>query len=358
MEESEQRGLEQSAEKINCKNCNFSINNSDKYCNNCGQKNTDGRISISSFFSSFFSTVFNLESKFFMTMGHIFVPGKLTVEYFKGKHKRYFHPVRLFIVSALFLIAAIGNQLTDDISFANIYEGVKQQVHKEKFLADLEHEAQQTLTKFPNTTSLKPALDTLYQNLVGKEKSLDSISMNRFFTFKAIDKLNLKISNEDFINLNAKELMHKYKVESRLDRFVFQQKIKLIKDKGNFASFLLGNSLWIILLMMPFLALILKVLYIRHDYFYAEHLVFSFHTHAFAFLFFALIGFVLLFDGPAWLIPVGFLVLFIYLYKALKKVYRQKRSKTLVKLFFANIVYLFLFLFFLIFGLLASMAIF
>ena len=38
-----------------------------------------------------------------------------------------------------------------------------------------------------------------------------------------------------------------------------------------------------LLVMMPFLALILKLLYFRRDYYYVEHLVFALHFHAFAF---------------------------------------------------------------------------
>lgn len=343
----------------NCKNCTHPILTSVKYCSNCGQKNTDGRISLTSFFSVFFSVVFNLESKFFQTMGHIFIPGKLTVEYFKGKHKRYFHPVRLFIVSALFLIAAIGSQMTEDLMLINMHNRVENQVRINKFLMDMDTVAQQTLEKFPNNTSLAPAFDTLHEDL--KERTLDredSINMNSFIFGHGFVNLDFSISNEDYLNLNSEELIDKYKVTGRLERFVFKRKVKLSKDNGNFAPFLLGNSLWIILLMMPFLSLILKVLYLRRDYYFVEHLVFSFHTHSFAFLLFAIIGFLFFLGAPNWLVGIGFLVLFLYLYKALRKVYGQGRFKTLVKLLFANAIYFFLFLFFLLFGFLASMAIF
>jgi len=342
-----------------CKNCTHPIFDRAKYCSNCGQKNTDGRISISSFFSAFFSTVFNLESKFFQTMGHIFIPGKLTVEYFQGKHKRYFHPVRIFIVTAILLIAAIGTQLTEDALIFNIYEKAEKQIQKEFFLAEMDVAAQRTLEKFPNKASLKPAFDTLYQNLKGKDiGEKDSIDMKKSIITRGIDDFDFKISKEDLINFSPEELVNKYKVERNLDRFIFKQKIKLIKDEGNFAPFALGNSLWIILLTMPFLALILKILYARHDYYYVEHLVFSFHTHAFAFLLFAIIGFIVLSSAPIWLIYIGFLILFFYLYKALRKVYGQGRFKTFVKLLLTNIIYCFLTFFFLVFGLLASMAFF
>lgn len=343
-----------------CKNCNHSIIHSAKYCSNCGQKNTDGRISVGSFFTVFFSTVFNLESKFFQTIGDVLVPGKLTVEYFKGKHKRYFHPVRFFIVSALFLIAAIGYQLTEqELNIGNIHSNAEKQVRKAEYLGKVNIAAQRTLEKFPNSVNLKPAFDTLYQSLQGEEtNNRDSIDMNKVIITKGFDNLDFRISNEDFLNLSPNELVEKYKVKKRFERFLFKQKIKLIKDKSNFAPFVLGNTLWIILLLMPFLAFILKILYIRHDYYYVEHLVFSFHTHAFAFLLFAGIGFSILIGAPTWIIPIGLSVLFLYLYKALRKVYGQSRFKTFVKLLITNGVYFFLFVFFLAFGLVASMALF
>lgn len=123
--------------------------------------------------------------------------------------------------------------------------------------------------------------------------------------------------------------------------------------------FVLGNSLWIILLMMPFLAIILKLLYFRHDYYYMEHLIFSFHAHSFAFIFFALICFDMktVYPNPL-LVFVGFVLLFIYLYKSLRKVYQQGRLKTFVKLLIANAIYFILFFSFAALGIIASLFLF
>ena len=63
------------------------------------------------------NTVFNLESKFFQTIRDIVKPGKLATEWFTGRHKPYFHPIRLFIVTALLLIAVLSLFVTEDNSF-------------------------------------------------------------------------------------------------------------------------------------------------------------------------------------------------------------------------------------------------
>lgn len=344
----------------NCRNCNHPLSDKDKYCSGCGQKNTDGRISIGSFFSAFFSTVFNLESKFFQTIGHSFIPGKLTVEYFNGKHKRYFHPVRFFIVTALLLIAAIGLRTTEiDMSFGDYGERSEKLVSKKMFLGDMQTAADETLGKFPNQDSLKSAFDTLYQSLAGTNlNKQDSLDLSRAIIAGGIDNIQFKISAEDFVNLSTPEIIDKYRVEGRIDRLILKQKLKLMKDKGSFGPFVLGNSLWMILLMMPVLALILKLLYIRHNYYYVEHLVFSFHTHAFTFLLLIIMVLISNLDPPTWTIAIGLGTLFIYLYLALRKVYNQGWLKSLVKLLATNFVYFFLFLFFFAFGLLTSIAIF
>ncbi len=348
-----------SVRKSHCKNCSHPILESAKYCSNCGQKNTDGRISIKSFFSAFFSTVFNLESKFFQTLGHIFIPGKLTVEYFKGRHKRYFHPVRFFIITALLAIAAFGYQLSSKVNMHDVYLKAENQERNKVMMADVDSILQQTLAKYPRRNSWKPAYDTLFLNLKSRFNSgTDSVDMRRSIMINEIDNLGLKIANKDLVNLSPDELVEKYKVEGFYKRYIFKQKIKLIKDKGGFEPFVLGNSLWIILLMMPFLAFILKILYIRQGYYYVEHLVFSFHSHAFAFLLFALIKILIHFDIPEWIIAIGFGFMFLYLYLALLKVYRQSKILTLFKLLVVNITYFFLFVFFLAFGLIVSMAMF
>ncbi len=354
MEDSNTSALNQ-----NCGNCDYAIPQSASYCSNCGQKNTDGRISIGSFFSVFFSTVFNLESKFFQTMRHVFVPGKLTVEYFKGRHKRYFHPVRFFIVTAFLLIASMGLLMTEDAFAFHVHSRALKQVRSENVMKYIESAAQKTLEKFPDNTSLEPAFDSLYQNLEGKFMTLsDSVDMDNFVMSGAFDRLNFKISNRDFLERSVDELLEKYEVDGTITRLVFKQKLKLFKDEDNFGPFVLGNFLWVILLMMPFLAFILKVLYLRNDYYYVEHLVFSFHTHAFAFLLFAITGFIIHLSGILWVIPIGLFIMFIYLYNALLRVYGQGKFKTFLKQLVVNGVYFFLFVFSLAFGLVCSLALF
>jgi Protein of unknown function (DUF3667) len=82
----------------NCLNCHLPLSEFDSFCPNCGQKPTDGKVTMHDLFHEFVHTTLHLDGKFFTTLRHIFVPAKLTTEFFKGHHKRYAHPIQLYLV--------------------------------------------------------------------------------------------------------------------------------------------------------------------------------------------------------------------------------------------------------------------
>ena len=120
--------------------------------------------------------------------------------------------------------------------------------------------------------------------------------------------------------------------------------------------------------MMPALAFTLKILYIRRKKYFVEHLVFSFHYHAFAFLIFTMIflaikGFDMIGqemseDEIAPCIGVGMLVVMIYNFIAMRRVYNQGFFKTFIKYNVLNFSYIFIFTLFLVLTLAVSILIF
>jgi hypothetical protein len=83
-------------------------------------------------------------------------------------------------------------------------------------------------------------------------------------------------------------------------------------------------------LLLPLFAGVLKLLYVRQRRYYAEHIVFVLHTHAFIFLVFTL-----MFLTREWIdgLPMTLLLLwvFVYLFVAMRRVYGQSRLKTFLK---------------------------
>lgn len=83
--------------------------------------------------------------------------------------------------------------------------------------------------------------------------------------------------------------------------------------------------------LLPVFAFLLKLLYIRRGCFYIEHLVFSLHFHSFLFLLFGAIMLLVKIPGsPAAGMMTAMLVVwgFLYLFLAMRKVYRQSWLKT------------------------------
>jgi len=138
--------------------------------------------------------------------------------------------------------------------------------------------------------------------------------------------------------LDERAVADKYGIKGFKSRLIFMQFIRIQKAADKLVFYLIGNMLWMMFIMMPMLALVLKLLYVRRRFYYFEHLVFSFHTHTFVFLLFSLS---LLVDKYATttLTPFVFLVLAVYLVAAMKRFYGQGWFKTIVKFIIANLLY-------------------
>ena len=84
----------------------------DAFCPNCGQKPISPKSSMHDLLHEFFHTFWHLDGKFFLTLHHLLIPGKLTTEFFKGHLKRYAHPIQLFLVLGAFVFGLIASKST------------------------------------------------------------------------------------------------------------------------------------------------------------------------------------------------------------------------------------------------------
>ena len=99
----------------------------------------------------------------------------------------------------------------------------------------------------------------------------------------------------------------------------------------------------VIFLLLPIYALLLKLIYIRRDWYYTEHLVFGLHTHAFAFFVFTMILLLSSIGGTLnGIVNIALLLLLpIYSFAALYVVYQQGWIRTLLKMFLLGVMYFF-----------------
>ena len=335
-----------------CRNCQYSLSSEAKYCPQCSQKYTTGKVAIGSFLKEFFTTIFNFDSKILITLRDLLFPGKLTKEYFKGRHQKYLHPLRLFLVTAIVHFAIIGFYMgTENVFNTNLWdEGSKEKVYNQKFVTKLDSNRLLIEQTFQDST-VHQAFDSLTYNIKKQFPFQDSIDFSYSEAFSLSHGYNMedrdvRIAYKDYISLAPKDLLDKYEIEGFWNRLLVTQLIKVTNKGDNFGNFIFGKLTWMTLLMMPVLALILKLLYIRRKRYYVEHLVFSFHYHSFAFILVSLLVLLSKFL-PEWVLPISFVGVLFYLFKAMRNVYEQSRFKSFLKFSILNLSYLVLFILFL-----------
>ncbi len=158
--------------------------------------------------------------------------------------------------------------------------------------------------------------------------------------------------------MDGKKLVEKYEIKGFWNQLLVKQGIHFAHDQTGYVRQLMNNIPLMLLAMMPFLALFMKLLYVRENWFYVEHFVLNFHHHAFAFLLMTIL-FILPKNGPLEILffPVIIAIL-IFLYLTMKRYYGQGYGKTFLKFVAFNVFYLFSFLIVLLITLIISLLLF
>ncbi|MEW6196404.1 MAG: DUF3667 domain-containing protein [Bacteroidota bacterium] len=273
-----------------CSNCNYQFKDADNFCPVCGQKNHETKIPLKHFFEEFIEHVFHLDSKIFITLKTlVFSPGKLSIEYNNGKRVKYFTPLRLYILIS-FLFFFLLNLLTPK-SIENLKDGVP----KEKF------------------------------------------SLN--FSFKGITTGEIAQLNEAQFD----SLLTERKIErSSYNIYMLKQLYKISNSsRSEFIHSLIKNISYMMFLLMPGFALLIFLIYKRKMEYYTESFIVSVHFHSFAFLFFSVM-LLLSLQKTIFFLLITIIVVPVYNFLMLKKIFRQKKLITLLKTFLIGILYLLL----------------
>lgn len=282
-----------------CLNCGTKLVG--EYCHHCGQKDIPRRQVLRDLLSNFLEAFTNFDGKFLRTTKYLFLkPGFLSIEYNKGKRESYFHPVRMYTFAS-FLFFLLYVTLPDSNNDA-VDAGLSQQ--DEVQLDSIKRRGVQFSLSEAEYKSVRE-YDSI-QNTLPSEKR--DGWWQRTKTRRGID------------------LTEKYKDDKRgMD--------------DNLAKFFTDNFSTALFFLMPFFALVLKLLYVRRDYFYSEHLVFTIYYYNFFYLAGALM---MIFN----LIPyvemvsvfIGFWIFF-YLLFGMKRMYGQGWGKTILKFSIFNFLF-------------------
>lgn len=350
-----------------CLNCEHPLDISDIYCPHCGQLNSTKKLAFDDFFNEFFAGVFAYDSRLRRTLkALLFQPGKISQDYIQGKRMRYANPFKFYLsASIVFFILWSSTNDFDGIASDETPAEQMQNMSKEE-LAEL----RQDLSSVPEVAGAALPIDSLiveqtinttrpYKEFYITQQEIDSLGKLSSISKQFI--LYDKFHEETTILRTERALDSLEHDHSTYNKWLYKKVIDwnlLQKDPGIFIGYFVGKLPFIIFFFLPVLALFIWLLYVRRTYNYMEHLIFAFHVQTTFFVFMAT---AVVFDAIfATEIFTGLTVLlfFFYLYKAMRKFYKQKRFKTLVKFLALNGIFFILAIAATVISLLASFAIF
>jgi Protein of unknown function (DUF3667) len=326
----------------NCLNCGTEVIS--RFCHNCGQENLEPKETVWHLITHFFNDITHFDGKIFSSLKYlIFRPGFLSKEYMLGKRARYLNPVRMYLLtSAIFFLI-----------FFSLF----------------------TLNDATIKTSLPPAqvksMDSAGFNKLSKELAHDKIlssaqineilDSNRGVHFTPT-RYKSRVQYDSLLKAGVKQ--HNW-IEKQLVYKEFQLNEKYNRDQKlmlkSFLEKFIHSLPQMLFVLLPLLALILKLLYIRRkQFYYVDHSIFTIHLYVFVFIALLIIFGInklqsLLHWGvfsfiSSFISGVIVIIIFFYIYKAMRNFYRQGRGKTILKyiilLFSFLVIAILLFLFF------------
>ncbi|MCG8371470.1 MAG: DUF3667 domain-containing protein [Proteobacteria bacterium] len=297
----------------NCLNCGTELRG--QYCGHCGQRARSRLISLWELLQDAFGDLFELDSRLWRTLIPLLArPGRLTRDYLEGRRARYMPPFRMYLVlSVVFFVVAFFDP-RDDLSLLFEPEPAPEE---------------QTAGKDATRPEVREALDELAAEGVAGKNDEGGIDFS-------IDPETGECTLDDAGYEEMPEWLRKRLTRDRLEGIC--ERISADGAK-TFSGLLLDNIPIALIVLLPFMALVLKGLYPLSRRYFVEHLLFFLHFHAF---FFLILTLEILFSRLASLVfvPEAIVALIlvaasfyipVYLYKAMRTVYAQGHLLTFTK---------------------------
>lgn len=347
-DKSREIGAEETTECLNC-----GANLRGQYCGHCGQRSRSRLISLWELISDAFGDLLEIDSRLWNTLIPLLRrPGLLTRDYLQGRRARYMPPFRMYLVLSLlfFLVAFFDPQEKLGLLFEP--EPQTSEESAENCTAIGEDEDCTTDSGAiddgeGDTNEIKQEiLDELAAEgiILGSDDLPDDIGDKDSAIHISFDDKDDE--DDTFDDCNDIEQSDVDDMPGWIARRLTIQRLRHVCEKiqgsegqGALLNNLLDNVPAALIVLLPLMALVLKVLYPLSRRYYVEHLLFFVHFHAFFFLiltlqvlfarFMALIGApeaiaVLVLVATSLYIPV-------YLFISMRRVYGQNRVITFFK---------------------------
>ncbi len=333
-----------------CLNCGTRLRG--QYCGICGQRSRSRLISIWQLLREAFGDLFELDSRLWRTVVPLLIrPGKLTRDYLEGRRARYMPPFRSYLVlSVIFFLVAFFDpqsirQIIDPVPIPTAEETAQKEEAAKAASAEREQQLAAAIEKLDaldvDGAIPEDVVEELSKGNGDFQINFGSDDDNDFFG----DCENASITGDEDIPAWLK------------DRFTdeqVQQICKHNKARGskNFVAAIADNIPVALIVLLPIMAMVLKLLYPLSRRYFVEHLLFFVHFHAFFFLMLALqilfariTGLLAAEDGAidgisTLIIVVASFYIPVYLYKAMRHVYGQGHVVTIFKYVILLVAYL------------------
>ncbi len=328
---------------IICPNCNSEAKGN--YCYQCGQETHLHKDTFWGLVTHFTAHYFHYDSKFWKTLTTLwFKPGELTIAYNNKQRMRYLPPISLYIfVSAIFFLTASLGHHKDKSGHNNSSKHEK--TAKSSSLID-------SANKYPSARPTSGDVNTSVNLLSDAIDSINKYSDTSPTSTDETSSINLisDKTSDDSLKLNLKDgsIGGRYTIDED-NWFVEYLEKKDEKIKSEYGSLnnylkekLTHNVSKLFFFMIPILALIIKLFYLRRkNHLFVNHSIFALHVHSLFFSVFTIKNFI--FDEnikkiASLILAAGSVV---YLVFALHKVYQTSWIRSIIYTIFITLLYTF-----------------
>ncbi len=318
----------------NCLNCGYPLIG--KYCGQCGQKAFLHKDSFWHMAAHFASDYFHYDNKFWTTLNALFTkPGLATLEYIKGKRAKYLNPIQLYIfVTTVFFLF-----------FFNLSMNIGKVVSSTKNNGYQPAVSPQQIDSIARSEAGKILKDTIDSKTFAEAKKISTqinpgetlIDLNNELNASPTDKAeNWQVYDSAQQRLPAAKrdgfigrLIHKriFAISAKYHRNEDIQHAFIEKFQHNIPK--------VFFVLLPFFAFLLHLFFRNKGYYYVDHLIFSIHFHSMLFIMASIPRFLfkLYPDTHLYEIISGiiYVILGLYLFIALRRVYPSVWWKLLLK---------------------------
>lgn len=344
------------SDQPNCLNCGTRLRG--QYCGHCGQRSRSRLISIWQLLKEAFGDLLELDSRLWRTVVPLLTrPGQLTRDYLEGRRARYMPPFRTYLVlSVIFFVVAFF-----DLQGLRNFLNPPPELSAEEIAMQQEVSEQAAAERDEQVEAAIKELDALEAEGLLPDDVVPKVRTNKGFTVNFGEDDEADVSEDDggmFGDCEKASISGEEDLPEWLKKRFTDKRVKEICEENqkrgseNFADAMIDNVPVALIVLLPIMALVLKVLYPLSRRYFVEHLLFFVHFHAFFFLMLILqiifAGVAGLFGGEdsvidgikTLIIVIASFYIPIYLYKAMRHVYGQGHIITILKYLLLVITYL------------------